>query len=129
MVSVEPVNLPIILATKELSIDAHNTSSIKSLVSSCSDPSPLPEVLQRSDPRPNSSSGTIHWRPDIGKLVTRDIEEADRKLKQNGRPNGRVLVVVCGPRRLAGDVRASVASWVARGEGVGVELLVEEFGW
>lgn len=129
MASVEQIDLPVFLATKKLSIDAHNTSSIKSLTSSCSDPSPLPEVLQRSDPRPNSSSRTIHRRPDIGKLVTRDIEEADQKLKGNGRPNGKVLVVVCGPRRLAGDVRASVASWVARGEGVGVELLVEEFGW
>lgn len=92
----------------------HNTSVLNSLETSRSDLSTLP---------------VIYRRPDIGKLVTRNITEAGQKLEENGRPNGRVLVAVCGPRKMVGDVRRSVASWVAKGEGVGVELLVEEFGW
>ena len=63
------------------------------------------------------------------KLIGKEIESVDRKLNRAGKPNGRVLIVACGPRAMMSDVRGAIASWVAAGEGVGVELLVEGFGW
>lgn len=103
--------------------------STESLVPTRSAPSPPFGVPPRSDARPHSPSRTINRRPDIGKLVRREIESADRRLRADGKPNGRVLIVSCGPGRMVQDVRGSVASWLAIGEGVGVELLIEGFGW
>lgn len=129
LASVHEIDFPNSLPVNKSSLDAHNTSSINSLASSRSELSPLPEVIQRSNQKPNSRSRVIHRRPDIGKLVTMNIRKAGQRLEENGIPNGRVLVVVCGPRKMVGDVRGGVASWTAKGDGVGVELLVEEFGW
>lgn len=72
---------------------------------------------------------TMHRRPATRDMVTAEIECIDRKFRDAGTPNNRVLVVACGPGKMVEDVRRAVVSWVAQGDGCGVELLVEGFGW
>jgi hypothetical protein len=104
------------------------TSSTESLVAVHTAPPPSGVDITAED-RPSPRSQTINWRPDVRKLIGLELENTDRRLSGEVKPNGRVLVVACGPRSMISDVQGAVASWVATGEGVGVELLVEGFGW
>jgi len=107
---------------KQLEYSLSNSSSIP-LRSAPPPPGVLPFVGD------NARMKTIHRRPDTRDMVRTEIECADRRFRDAGTPNRRVLIVACGPGKMVEDVRRAVVGWVAQGDGCGVELLVEGFGW
>ncbi|KAK3935907.1 putative ferric reductase transmembrane component [Diplogelasinospora grovesii] len=59
-------------------------------------------------------------RPDVKSLIRRAVKETP--------PNQRILVAACGPESLMTVVRDTTAKLI-RGDGPGVELHCESFGW
>lgn len=109
--------------TSNESLSEPTSTADHSTVTSSNDPekAELARHTSRGSSTVSSSYGAIKaGRPDTATLIRDAVSSTPS--------NARVLVAACGPAGLMRTVRDTTASLI-RGDGPGVELHCEEFGW